>query len=482
MYRIRRLGTPQMLGYTRSKSEERVRVNNQIAVSVDSHRLKGMGVGKIYSDYPYHPPPTAPEQNPHHVRPIATPSSSMLANSTFSRSSAHSISQTSPLSNYQTASPSRPERAVLKSAQNTSVNNQMNNLYLQKQNTEVKFDFRKHRSKISETSYSQNPILFGDGQEYFYSKGQGYLQRSENTTQDYSAYQNIRTHPSVQEEPNLNSSSTPTVPYSTADILYGNEVNGAGRSSSNDDPRQNSFGELERGKSKSRDLDNPNNRRPNSRNGKQKAISIDTVTPFDKDREDPLKSLSASLPPAKPSHHYRPNGIRSGNKGEQLFSSAKQNGAVNGREQDDLVAMGTLWSPNNGNGSGSLPPATSQSQQSGYKSGPVSNSNMNSYPSKVAPSSSGVNSSLSSSNNTLNSQRKYPTGNSMRPIVLQNNVSGRKTSNAQKEQEDPKYTDPMLGAPASFQQRIIELGALEGDTVRWERTKRLKKKKQDRDS
>ncbi|XP_052776678.1 putative uncharacterized protein DDB_G0282133 isoform X5 [Mya arenaria] len=279
-----------------------------------------------------------------------------------------------------------------------------------------------------------------------------------------------------------NSSSTPTVPYSTADILYGNEVNGAGRSSSNDDPRQNSFGELERGKSKSRDLDNPNNRRPNSRNGKQKAISIDTVTPFDKDREDPLKSLSASLPPAKPSHHYRPNGIRSGNKGEQLFSSAKQNGAVNGREQDDLVAMGTLWSPNNGNGSGSLPPATSQSQQSGYKSGPVSNSNMNSYPSKVAPSSSGVNSSLSSSNNTLNSQRKYPTGNSMRPIVLQNNVSGRKTSNAQKEQEDPKYTDPMLGAPASFQQRIIELGALEGDTVRWERTKRLKKKKQDRDS
>lgn len=47
---------------------------------------------------------------------------------------------------------------------------------------------------------------------------------------------------------------------------------------------------------------------------------------------------------------------------------------------------------------------------------------------------------------------------------------------------EPKYTDPMIGAPASFQQRIIELGALEGDTVRWERSKRLKKKKQDRDS
>ena len=47
---------------------------------------------------------------------------------------------------------------------------------------------------------------------------------------------------------------------------------------------------------------------------------------------------------------------------------------------------------------------------------------------------------------------------------------------------EPKYSDPLIGAPASYQQRLIELGALEGDTVRWERTKRLKKKKQDRDS
>lgn len=49
-------------------------------------------------------------------------------------------------------------------------------------------------------------------------------------------------------------------------------------------------------------------------------------------------------------------------------------------------------------------------------------------------SSSSVNQSNSLSNNTLNSQRKYP-GNSIRPIVVQNNVSGRKNSNSMKEQE-----------------------------------------------
>lgn len=48
---------------------------------------------------------------------------------------------------------------------------------------------------------------------------------------------------------------------------------------------------------------------------------------------------------------------------------------------------------------------------------------------------------------------------------------------------DPKYTDPLIGAPASFQQRLMELSALEAETVRYERSKKVKKKvKQDRDS
>lgn len=48
---------------------------------------------------------------------------------------------------------------------------------------------------------------------------------------------------------------------------------------------------------------------------------------------------------------------------------------------------------------------------------------------------------------------------------------------------EPKYSDPLAGASPSFQQRLMELAALEAETVRWERTKKVKKKpKQDRDS
>lgn len=105
-----------------------------------------------------------------------------------------------------------------------------------------------------------------------------------------------------------------------------------------------------------------------------------------------------------------------------------------GREQDDLVAMGTLWSPNNGNpqqppqasASGTLP--SHSQQQSSTRNPSVSNSNTNSYSSKVASSGS-MNNTLSSSNNTLNSQRKYQSS-SMRPILVQNNVSGKKNTNS----------------------------------------------------
>ena len=76
------------------------------------------------------------------------------------------------------------------------------------------------------------------------------------------------------------SSSTPTVPYSTADILYGNEVNGNQRQQS-EDVRQNSFGDLEKSRelarSRAKELEqNPNNRRPSSKSGKQRSITIDS--------------------------------------------------------------------------------------------------------------------------------------------------------------------------------------------------------------
>ena len=74
----------------------------------------------------------------------------------------------------------------------------------------------------------------------------------------------------------FSSSSTPTVPYSTADILYGSEVNARPPI---EEARQNSL-DLERTKElsriKSKELEqHPNNRRPNSKSASKKSLSIE---------------------------------------------------------------------------------------------------------------------------------------------------------------------------------------------------------------
>ena len=72
------------------------------------------------------------------------------------------------------------------------------------------------------------------------------------------------------------SSSTPTVPYSTADILYGSEVNSRPPA---EELRQNSL-DLEKSKElsrlKAKDLEqHPNNRRPNSKSASRKSLSVE---------------------------------------------------------------------------------------------------------------------------------------------------------------------------------------------------------------
>jgi len=42
--------------------------------------------------------------------------------------------------------------------------------------------------------------------------------------------------------------------------------------------------------------------------------------------------------------------------------------------------------------------------------------------------------------------------------------------------EEPKYADPSSGGPPSLQQRIAEIAALEQDTIRWEKSRKVKKK------
>lgn len=42
--------------------------------------------------------------------------------------------------------------------------------------------------------------------------------------------------------------------------------------------------------------------------------------------------------------------------------------------------------------------------------------------------------------------------------------------------EEPRYADPFAGAHPSFQQRLAELSSLENETIRWERSRKFKKK------
>ncbi|XP_021341061.1 uncharacterized protein LOC110442007 isoform X2 [Mizuhopecten yessoensis] len=252
------------------------------------------------------------------------------------------------------------------------------------------------------------------------------------------------------------SSSTPTVPYSTADILYGNEVR---QSPQVDDIRQNSFIDYnpkDRERLGSRDLSDQSGRRPGSKGGSRKSLSIEKVS-FGKESEDNLRPI---LPSTKQTNHYRPNGLRSSLlKGEPLFSSRSH---TSGKDADDLIAMGTIWSP------GAQP--QSQPPQKNL-SGPSQTTN---GPGKTITVGTGSNSST-----TLSQTRKY--GSNVKPIMVQNAPASGMKNNVK--DVDPKYTDPLVGAPASFQQRLMELSALEAETVRYERSKKVKKKvKQDRDS
>ncbi|XP_069127073.1 uncharacterized protein [Argopecten irradians] len=256
---------------------------------------------------------------------------------------------------------------------------------------------------------------------------------------------------------NMNhSSSTPTVPYSTADILYGNEVR---QSPQVDDIRQNSFIDYnpkDRERLGSRDLSDQSGRRPGSKGGSRKSLSIEKVS-FGKESEDNLRPI---LPSSKQTNQYRPNGLRSSLlKGEPLFSSRSH---TSGKDADELIAMGTIWSP-----------GAQQSQQPPQKN--------HSGPSQSAPGKTVSTGTGSNSSTTLSQTRKY--GSNVKPIMVQNAPASSMKNNIKDGKLEPKYTDPLVGAPASFQQRLMELSALEAETVRYERSKKVKKKvKQDRDS
>ena len=190
---------------------------DQVAVNVESHRLKGLGVGKCYSDYC--PPPTAPDIVQRQGFAPATPG---LANS---RASQRTVTMPSP---NQSAAPSRQssstlpsqksssqDRAILKNAQANAIK-QITNIYNSNPKTNNKPKEMENKPKaqyqksvaVHHPTYLHSPMLFSQshhpgnhevkGQVHVNGDVQGHFNRGEGHGQEdvdkgYAAYQNVKT-------------------------------------------------------------------------------------------------------------------------------------------------------------------------------------------------------------------------------------------------------------------------------------------------
>ncbi|GFO23087.1 hypothetical protein PoB_004959200 [Plakobranchus ocellatus] len=371
-------------------------------------------------------------------------------------------------------------------------------------------------------------ILMKKGSNFLYPDWMGYvplpLQRDQDLTMVYTPpFRPGKPIKKPEHVPYPYSNSTPAGALSNAELLYGPEGSRSSHANGDDLGSSADFaGGYERERQRFRDLEvsssingnnngsnnsKNNNTRPSSRNRQQRAsCSVVEKVSFDRDRDEG-RALTNSLPVKAPS--FRSNGLRSSLvRGEQLLAQRGNNGSNSGRDSDDLIAMGTLWNPaanntntaNNNNNNNNL---------SGGSSGPNTRSS-----STTTTSNKSTNNNIagnSSNNNTTSStngpiQRKpvsVTMSTSMRlhhssstgnlPFNGSGNLMGRQNnnnnnnsgsnSNTNNKEVEPKYPDPIVGATASFQQRLMELASLEAETIRWERTKKVKKKpRADRDS
>ncbi|XP_013408051.1 uncharacterized protein LOC106172021 [Lingula anatina] len=182
----------------------------------------------------------------------------------------------------------------------------------------------------------------------------------------------------------------------------------------------------------------------NSRSGSRKGTMSDRGSP-EKDADDRPPSIAgprdrAQLP-IKP-NYFKPNGLRMSVINPRLSGSS--------RDSEDLVATGTNWMP--------LPSEKPRTTRSGQS---VNNGISNGSSQVAGPFPPKRTNSRSTANQGSSTQ-----------------YSG---SNRKSKDTEPKYPDPMVGATtASFQTRIAELNALEVETIRWEKSRKFKKKpKQD---
>ncbi|XP_062568570.1 uncharacterized protein LOC134230747 [Saccostrea cucullata] len=258
------------------------------------------------------------------------------------------------------------------------------------------------------------------------------------------------------------SSSTHTVPYSTADLVYGVETS----QSDIVEGRCNSFVDVAGRESRvsSCELKESDYRHSSGRGRRGKSVSIEKVN-FCKETDDNF-GPPQFFPPTK--HiQCRPNAVRSNIRGDPMYSM-RTNSLASGRDTEDLIAMGTIWSPNAQTPAKQLnSSASSASTVTNSAVTNVTGRNMQMYTTQGSNSSTGM---------PQTCRGRY-TISGMRPILVQT------SRNSNMKDVDPRYADPVVGAPASFQQRLMELSALEGETIRYERSKKVKKKvKQDRDS
>lgn len=118
-------------------------------------------------------------------------------------------------------------------------------------------------------------------------------------------------------------------------------------------------------------------------------------------------------------------------------------------DPEDLVAMGTNWGGNTGH---------SRNSRGGVGSGGGGS---------VMGLSNGSGGQISAASN----------GPLMPPQARKvlnriNQTNGFR----QNSREEPRYSDPIVGASPSFQQRVAELASLEAETLRWEKARKVKKK------
>lgn len=166
------------------------------------------------------------------------------------------------------------------------------------------------------------------------------------------------------------------------------------------------------------------------------------------DRKDlvRLKEDSYMTHPKPRANYFRPLGMRNSFVSNQLQQRSSPSPFTH-RENSEFVAMGTYWLP---------------------ASGQASRLSLNGRPSSRCSNQSLPPSTSTQQNGTVNGQKKC-NGGSKSFLNSGPRFRGAKDP-------EPRYADPVANAPPGFNQRVAEIAALEAETLRWEKARKVKRK------